>query len=1197
MRHGDSNQAINLSAKTRDTVATASAARSTASHRSTRLHEAPLLEDEDEVDDVLLEMMQFDALTKRSTPVRNVVRRASVVAALGANPTEIPASNREREEMEMLRLMSGNPKFTGIMRKCVDRFLAKKRKMLERRKTPALFRVVTAASGLENRIRVAFAVPSNGRTEEDINLLLTQCVQPFEFSKKYTDQQQQYIAKVLKTEHYQQNQPVFRINDAGDKMYFVRSGKVQILAPVRNPDGHEHYEVLGELGPGAAFGEYAVIRRSNRTATVLAREVTQLFVIDRIDYLPLVPEAELNTQNETIKLLGKIPMFAGMTWQQLEKIAVTMTKVEYALESNSPEVIARQGDPASSMFIVLRGTVHLMIRVGSDKLVPEYQRSLRPWELRPLHDVYGNNLVCSWKPQVLQLAAISDGGIFGEEALFPVADAAETVYVASAIAKTGPVLLGVLSGSKVIKSLLAMGIKSQAVIQLRQQIVHNLRRRQDTVLRTAEGFASAEGDRFEEKKKVRVPLRINPFGDPTDIPLIDEGGGMRSSSGRHDAEWLLAAQCGLAADCGLELEHLHTMVADAVRAGGFCESVDECLEDELHRWAIQCGTTLKDPMLREYARLVVMALVWRGGESDLRDKVAKVTREMKNKVGRLNVTLPFPRSRLQRQISLTQPTTTAHRNFINRPKKCSLLYRYSVHGAQPRSSSSPVAPTPSEVARMFDRTLGDTGDPMLPAEETFSLHERPFRFRNQLPASFERRPSSVSEVRAALALQTSLEVRWPAFANNSAQVDRASITFVPPSSYRALSAMSIQQPAQRAATADPVLGRQSAASPGSSWSENDGSDGPASAPSAACHGSDGSGLASMEDSGMPRPTNMARCAQAVDEGPPGDCGTPKWAKQGKHATSPQKTSTTVAHQRVLDMHAMGWHGGPPVGKELHSPKAELDAFPTGHGDARGFFARPSTAPSGTEWRPAVFLESLSTALGPEPSGIDAMVLDAQLSTGASRSSSRPVSRQALQASADPTASARDSKRHPDGWNQTSVVLTDPVTQKAKPCRAPERLKMQDSVSVRCIELGMAAPMCSDGGSGATNAGQLGRAASAASNGGRLTSSPIKGAGHSSLRSGSPPLKQAAGHVAGRTVRIRGLPWYSTEHAVRDFISGAAISRSSFSIRMDPTKSKAARTASEALILLEHKADVSKALGLSGRRLSGFQVSLQIEQAG
>jgi hypothetical protein len=67
--------------------------------------------------------------------------------------------------------------------------------------------------------------------------------------------------------------------------------------------------------------------------------------------------------------------------------------------------------------------------------------------------------------------------------------------------------------------------------------------------------------------------------------------------------------------------------------------------------------------------------------------------------------------------------------------------------------------------------------------------------------------------------------------------------------------------------------------------------------------------------------------------------------------------------------------------------------------------------------------------------------------------------------------------------------------------------------------------------------------------------------------------------------------------VRDFISGAAISRSSFSIRMDPTKSKAARTASEALILLEHKADVSKALGLSGRRLSGFQVSLQIEQAG
>ena len=63
--------------------------------------------------------------------------------------------------------------------------------------------------------------------------------------------------------------------EAGDAMYVVRSGVVRVTAEAL--DGEKQ---VAELGPGAVFGEIAVVGHEQRTATVRAEGAVELWRFD-----------------------------------------------------------------------------------------------------------------------------------------------------------------------------------------------------------------------------------------------------------------------------------------------------------------------------------------------------------------------------------------------------------------------------------------------------------------------------------------------------------------------------------------------------------------------------------------------------------------------------------------------------------------------------------------------------------------------------------------------------------------------------------------------------------------------------------------------------------------------------------------------------------------------------------------------------
>lgn len=79
---------------------------------------------------------------------------------------------------------------------------------------------------------------------------------------------------------------IFRKNDPGQQMFIIINGRVSLSTT--SESGKELF--LGMLGKGEIFGEISLIDRKDRTATVTAKEATEMLVIDRTYFIPFIKD-------------------------------------------------------------------------------------------------------------------------------------------------------------------------------------------------------------------------------------------------------------------------------------------------------------------------------------------------------------------------------------------------------------------------------------------------------------------------------------------------------------------------------------------------------------------------------------------------------------------------------------------------------------------------------------------------------------------------------------------------------------------------------------------------------------------------------------------------------------------------------------------------------------------------------------------
>ncbi len=94
------------------------------------------------------------------------------------------------------------------------------------------------------------------------------------------------IAAVAKTRRYAKDDVIFHADESGDVFCLIREGQVKVT--MISPEGKEI--ILSMLGPGAFFGEMALIDDEPRSATVVATEPLEVVTIWRSDFLQILQE-------------------------------------------------------------------------------------------------------------------------------------------------------------------------------------------------------------------------------------------------------------------------------------------------------------------------------------------------------------------------------------------------------------------------------------------------------------------------------------------------------------------------------------------------------------------------------------------------------------------------------------------------------------------------------------------------------------------------------------------------------------------------------------------------------------------------------------------------------------------------------------------------------------------------------------------
>ncbi len=115
------------------------------------------------------------------------------------------------------------------------------------------------------------------------------------------------ISKLGKKRAFARDSVVLMEHETGHALFVIVSGKVKVSR--ESDDGRE--VILTYLNPNDFFGEMALIDGLARSATVTAIEETELFIIERADFLDLLydhPEVSISLLQELTKRLRAADM-------------------------------------------------------------------------------------------------------------------------------------------------------------------------------------------------------------------------------------------------------------------------------------------------------------------------------------------------------------------------------------------------------------------------------------------------------------------------------------------------------------------------------------------------------------------------------------------------------------------------------------------------------------------------------------------------------------------------------------------------------------------------------------------------------------------------------------------------------------------------------------------------------------------------
>ncbi|XP_015743271.2 cGMP-dependent protein kinase 2-like [Python bivittatus] len=196
-------------------------------------------------------------------------------------------------------------------------------------------------------------MPCVPKSPRDASLIL-EAVKRNEFLRCLGDGQSQTLVESFTPEQRQPGDIVVAEGDEGHAMYIVAEGELSVTQKGRH---------LRRLLPGDVFGELAVLYNCQRTATVMALTVVQLWAIDRQIYRSIITENAKRKRALALAGLRGVKPLQGLSDAALSQLLDSAEERTFTPN----EVIIQEGDEGRAFFFILTGEVEVTRNVDGQE--------------------------------------------------------------------------------------------------------------------------------------------------------------------------------------------------------------------------------------------------------------------------------------------------------------------------------------------------------------------------------------------------------------------------------------------------------------------------------------------------------------------------------------------------------------------------------------------------------------------------------------------------------------------------------------------------------------------------------------------------------------------------------------------------------------------------------------------------------------
>ncbi|XP_054455975.1 cGMP-dependent protein kinase 2 isoform X2 [Anoplopoma fimbria] len=189
-------------------------------------------------------------------------------------------------------------------------------------------------------ISIAKSIHKDSHTKKLIN----NAIMNNDFLKKLEPQHMREMVDCMYEKVYTEGQLVIQEGEPGNYLYVLADGLLEVI---------QNGKLLGEMRPGTAFGELAILYNCKRTATIKAVSQSHIWALDRQTFQTIMMRTTQARHEEYFSFLRSVSLLQGLPEEKLAKV-VDCLEVDYFEKG---EYIIREGEEGNTFFIIAKGEV------------------------------------------------------------------------------------------------------------------------------------------------------------------------------------------------------------------------------------------------------------------------------------------------------------------------------------------------------------------------------------------------------------------------------------------------------------------------------------------------------------------------------------------------------------------------------------------------------------------------------------------------------------------------------------------------------------------------------------------------------------------------------------------------------------------------------------------------------------------------